>query len=172
MLGTLDLNSRLQSALNPPDELKPELPFNNKIFRLGDKVMQIRNNYDTAWVRDDGDSGEGVFNGDVGILTRVNRANKTLEVRFDDKTAKYHGDELLDLELAYALTVHKSQGNEFKAVIMPMYRGAPQLYYRNLLYTAVTRAKSLLILVGDPSVVEYMVKNNRRTLRYSGLKYF
>lgn len=171
-LGTLDLNSRLQSALNPPDELKPELPFNNKIFRLGDKVMQIRNNYDTAWVRDDGDSGEGVFNGDVGILTRVNRANKTLEVRFDDKTAKYHGDELLDLELAYALTVHKSQGNEFKAVIIPMYRGAPQLYYRNLLYTAVTRAKSLLILVGDPSVVEYMVKNNRRTLRYSGLKYF
>lgn len=172
MLGTYELNARLQSALNPSSELKPELVFNNKIFRCGDKVMQIKNNYDIPWVRDDGEMGEGIFNGDVGILQSVNKNSKTLEVRFDDKTAKYHGDDLLNLELAYAVTVHKSQGNEFNAVIIPMHKGAPQLYYRNLLYTAVTRAKFLLILVGDPSVVEYMVENNRRTLRYSGLKHF
>lgn len=172
VLGTYELNARLQAALNPSDELKPELVFNNKIFRCGDKVMQIRNNYDIPWVRDDGEIGQGIFNGDVGILTSVNKNSKSLEVRFDDKTAKYHGDDLLNLELAYAVTVHKSQGNEFNAVIIPMHKGAPQLYYRNLLYTAVTRAKFLLILVGDPGVVEYMVKNNRRTLRYSGLKHF
>lgn len=171
-LGTYDLNERLQAALNPADELKPELSFNNKTFRRGDKVMQIKNNYDIPWTRDDGEMGEGIFNGDVGILTSVNKNSKTVEVRFDDKTAKYHGDDLLNLELAYAVTVHKSQGNEFNAVVIPMHKGAPQLYYRNLLYTAVTRAKNLLILVGDPSVVEYMVRNNRRTLRYSGLKCF
>lgn len=172
VLGTYDLNERLQAALNPADEFKPELVFNNKTFRRGDKVMQIKNNYDIPWTRDDGEMGEGIFNGDVGILTSVNKNSKTVEVRFDDKTAKYHGDDLLNLELAYAATVHKSQGNEFNAVVIPMHKGAPQLYYRNLLYTAVTRAKNLLILVGDPSVVEYMVKNNRRTLRYSGLKCF
>ncbi|MGN1112552.1 MAG: ATP-dependent RecD-like DNA helicase [Acutalibacteraceae bacterium] len=172
VLGTYDLNERLQTALNPADELKSELVFNNKVFRCGDKVMQIKNNYDIPWSREDGEMGEGIFNGDVGILTSVNKNSKTVEVRFDDKTAKYHGDDLLNLELAYAATVHKSQGNEFNAVIIPMHKGAPQLYYRNLLYTAVTRAKNLLILVGDPSVVEYMVKNNRRTLRYSGLKCF
>ena len=171
-LGTYDLNERLQAALNPADELKPELSFNNKTFRRGDKVMQIKNNYDIPWTRDEGEMGEGIFNGDVGILTSVNKNAKTVEVRFDDKTAKYHGDDLLNLELAYAVTVHKSQGNEFNAVVIPMHKGAPQLYYRNLLYTAVTRAKNLLILVGDPSVVEYMVRNNRRTLRYSGLKCF
>ena len=172
VLGTYDLNERLQASLNPADELKSELVFNNKVFRCGDKVMQIKNNYDIPWSRDDGEMGEGIFNGDVGILTSVNKNSKTVEVRFDDKTAKYHGDDLLNLELAYAATVHKSQGNEFNAVVIPMHKGAPQLYYRNLLYTAVTRAKNLLILVGDPSVVEYMVKNNRRTLRYSGLKCF
>lgn len=172
LLGTHELNARLQAELNPPDELKSELVFNNKIFRCGDKVMQIKNNYDIPWVRDDGEMGEGIFNGDVGMLVSVNKSSKSLEVRFDDKTAKYHGDELLNLELAYAVTVHKSQGNEFNAVVIPMHKGPPQLYYRNLLYTAVTRAKFLLILVGDPEVVEYMVKNNRRTLRYSGLKNF
>ena len=172
VLGTYDLNERLQASLNPADELKSELVFNNKVFRCGDKVMQIKNNYDIPWSRDDGEMGEGIFNGDVGIITSVNKNSKTVEVRFDDKTAKYHGDDLLNLELAYAATVHKSQGNEFNAVVIPMHKGAPQLYYRNLLYTAVTRAKNLLILVGDPSVVEYMVKNNRRTLRYSGLKCF
>lgn len=172
LLGTHELNARLQAELNPADELKSELVFNNKIFRCGDKVMQIKNNYDIPWVRDDGETGEGIFNGDVGMLVSVNKSSKSLEVRFDDKTAKYHGDELLNLELAYAVTVHKSQGNEFNAVVIPMHKGPPQLYYRNLLYTAVTRAKYLLILVGDPEVVEYMVKNNRRTLRYSGLKYF
>lgn len=172
LLGTHELNARLQAELNPPDELKSELVFNNKIFRCGDKVMQIKNNYDIPWARDDGEMGEGIFNGDVGMLVSVNKSSKSLEVRFDDKTAKYHGDELLNLELAYAVTVHKSQGNEFNAVVIPMHKGPPQLYYRNLLYTAVTRAKFLLILVGEPEVVEYMVKNNRRTLRYSGLKNF
>ncbi len=171
-LGTFELNRRLQDALNPAEAEKPELIFNNKIFRLGDKVMQIKNDYDIQWSRDDGETGEGIFNGDVGILSSVNPSSKYIEVRFYDRVAKYRGEELLNLELAYAVTVHKSQGNEFNAVIIPMFRGAPQLYYRNLLYTAVTRAKNLLILVGDPKIVEYMVNNNRRTLRYSGLKYF
>lgn len=172
VLGTYELNTKLQAELNPQNELRPELVFNNRTFRCGDKVMQIKNNYDIPWRRENGEIGEGIFNGDVGTLIGVNGSNRSLEVRFDDKVAKYHGDELLNLELAYALTVHKSQGNEFNAVIIPMYRGAPQLYYRNLLYTAVTRARSLLILVGNPDVVQVMVRNNRKALRYSGLKYF
>lgn len=104
--------------------------------------MQARNNYDILWSRDNGDNGDGVFNGDVGVLSEIGRGGQTMKVRFDDKTAVYDMDSALDLELAYAATVHKSQGNEFNAVVMPMYQGPAQLYYRNLLYTAVTRAKS------------------------------
>lgn len=172
VLGSNELNQKLQAALNPPSPQKKELSVNGLILREGDKVMQARNNYDILWSRDNGDNGDGVFNGDVGVLTEVGRGGQTLKVRFDDKTAVYDMDSALDLELAYAATVHKSQGNEFTAVVIPMYQGPAQLYYRNLLYTAVTRAKKLLILVGNEAIVERMVQNNRRTLRYSGLKYF
>ena len=141
-------------------------------FRQGDKVMQTRNNYDLLWTKADGTEGSGIFNGDIGVIERIDKAAKAACVRFEDKTVFYDEEALLNLELAYAATVHKSQGNEFNAVIMPMYYGPPMLYYRNLLYTAVTRAKKLLILVGQVPVLKTMVDNNRKTLRYSALKDF
>lgn len=171
-LGSNELNQKLQAALNPPSPQKRELNINGLTLREGDKVMQAKNNYDILWSRENGENGEGVFNGDVGVLLEISKSAQTFKVKFDDKTAVYDTDSALDLELAYAATVHKSQGNEFCAVIIPMYQGPAQLYYRNLLYTAVTRAKKLLILVGNEATVERMVQNNRRTLRYSGLKYF
>lgn len=171
-LGTIALNKQLQAALNPPDESKGEITVNGTVLRVGDKVMHIKNNYDIIWFKDDGEKGEGIFNGDIGILTEVGKAGGNIKVRYDDKIAFYSVETAIDLDLAYACTVHKSQGNEFNAVIIPMYNSAPQLLYRNLLYTAVTRAKKLLILVGNQSIVKRMVENNRRTLRYSGLKSF
>ena len=171
-LGVTDINKRLQQALNPSKGKSFEVQMPIYTFRLGDKVMQTKNNYDLIWARDDGTEGSGVFNGDIGIIEEINRAAKSVCIRFDDKHVIYDSDSMLQLELAYATTVHKSQGNEFNAVIMPMYYGAPQLYYRNLLYTAVTRAKKLLILVGNVSTLKKMVDNNRKTMRYSGLKAF
>ncbi len=134
--------------------------------------MQTKNDYDIAWTREDSGTGTGVFNGDIGILEEIDRAAGYLTVRFEDRLAVYNLQSAENLELAYAVTVHKSQGNEFPAVVMPMYPGPPQLYYRNLLYTAVTRAKALLVLVGRQGVVYQMVENNRKMRRYSGLKYF
>ena len=134
--------------------------------------MHIRNNYDIGWTRDDGEVGQGVFNGDIGLLEDIDPREGTLSVRYDDRVAFYTRQEAQDLELAYAVTVHKSQGSEFDAVILPLHRLPPMLCYRNLLYTAVTRAKSLLIIVGSRATVEQMVENNRKTLRYSGLGYF
>ena len=171
-LGVTDLNKRLQSVLNPQKNSFSEIQMPVYTLRLGDKVMQTKNNYDLLWSRADGTEGSGVFNGDIGIIEDINKSAKTAVIRFDDRLVIYDTDSLTDLELAYAATVHKSQGNEFNAVIMPMYYGAPQLYYRNLLYTAVTRAKKILILVGNISTLRRMVDNNKKTLRYSGLKYF
>ncbi len=171
-LGVTDINKRLQQALNPSKGKSFEVQMPIYTFRLGDKVMQTKNNYDLIWAKDDGTEGSGVFNGDIGIIEDINRPAKSVCIRFDDKQVIYDSDSMLQLELAYATTVHKSQGNEFNAVIMPMYYGAPQLYYRNLLYTAVTRAKRLLILVGNVSTLKRMVDNNRKTMRYSGLKAF
>ena len=162
----------LTKDLNPHRESSEEIVINGKTFRKGDKVMQIKNNYDILWHKENGETGAGIFNGDIGILQEVSKRNNIIKVAFDDKTAVYDRDSAVDLDFAYACTVHKSQGNEFEAVIIPMHRGAPQLYYRNLLYTAVTRAKKLLILVGNRATVEYMVSNNRRSKRYSGLKEF
>lgn len=170
-LGTIELNRRLQQALNPPAPGKNEITLNGVLFREGDKVMQIKNDYELPWVKDGGTYGEGAFNGDLGILEKIDRRASLLTVRMDDRRMNYETETASELELAYAMTVHKSQGNEFPAVIIPMYRGAPQLCYRNLLYTAVTRAKSLLILVGRPEMVHAMVMNNRKTRRYSGLGY-
>ena len=171
-LGTAELNHKLQAALNPKNDDKAEITIGSKTFRTGDKVMQIKNNYDIRWFRENGETGEGIFNGDIGIITKIDRKTKSLVVKFFDKIARYTFEFAGDLDFAYAITVHKSQGNEFDAVIIPMFSGPPQLYYRNLLYTAVTRAKKTLVLVGNPSTVEYMVNNNRRTKRYSGLKEF
>lgn len=168
-LGTFNLNKILQDALNPKSPQKAEININGNIFRVGDKVMQIKNNYDISFIKDDTSMGEGIFNGDIGILTEIDKLNSYVSVKFDDKLAHYDMDTVMDLELAYAVTVHKSQGSEFCAVVMPMYYGAPQLYYRNLLYTGVTRAKSLLIMVGTPWTVAKMVENNKKARRYSGL---
>jgi len=170
--GTINLNKILQSALNPASFEKIEITINGNIFREGDKVMQIKNNYDIPFVRDDQRSGEGIFNGDIGFIEQINKKDNSMIVRFDDKLASYTQETIIDLDLAYAITVHKSQGSEFTAVVMPMYFGAPQLYYRNLLYTAVTRSKSLLIMVGTPWTVVKMVENDKKTRRYSGLKEF
>ena len=171
-LGTAELNHRLQSKLNPKAEDKPEVTIGAHVFRVGDKVMQIKNNYDIRWEKENGEQGDGVFNGDIGIIKSIDRKSKSLKIAFFDKTARLSFEAAMDLDFAYAVTVHKSQGNEFDAVIIPMFPGPPQLYYRNLLYTAVTRAKKTLILVGDPRTVEMMVNNNRQTKRYSALKSF
>ena len=171
-LGTQELNRRLQETLNPPDKGKKELNVNGSILREGDKVMQVKNNYNLPWSRSDGTTGEGAFNGDMGILIEIDKAAGALTVAVDDKMVLYDTDHAGELELAYAATVHKSQGNEFQAVVMPMFPGPKQLEYRNLLYTAVTRAKNLLILVGEERTVQAMVANNRKTRRYSGLLHF
>ncbi len=171
-LGTAELNHKLQAALNPKAEDKPEVTIGSRTFRVGDKVMQIKNNYDVLWKRSDGEHGTGIFNGDIGVIRGVDRRAKQFRIEFFDKTATLGFDAASELDFAYAVTVHKSQGNEFDAVIIPMYPGTPRLYYRNLLYTAVTRAKKTLILVGDPAAVEQMVNNNRQTKRYTALREF
>lgn len=171
-LGTAELNRKLQARLNPKSDDKAEVTIGSRTFRTGDKVMQIKNNYDISWYKDNGETGEGIFNGDIGIIQNIDKKSKSIKINFYDKTAVLTYDYASELDFAYAITVHKSQGNEFDAVVIPMFSGPPQLYYRNLLYTAATRAKKTLILVGVPQTVEYMVNNNRRTKRYSGLKEF
>lgn len=171
-LGILELNKVLQASLNPPSKEKTELELDGRIFRVGDKVMQTKNNYNLLWVKENGETGEGIFNGDVGRLEEIHRQSGSFKIRFDDKTAVYDREAIVDLEHAYAMTVHKSQGNEFEAVIIPLYRTAQKLKYRNLLYTAVTRAKKILILIGNASELKEMVQNNKKTRRYSGLSYF
>lgn len=171
-LGILELNRVLQETLNPPSRDKEQVEIDGRIFRVGDKVMQTKNNYNLLWSKENGESGEGIFNGDVGRLEEIHRQSGSLKIRFDDKTAVYDREAIFDLEHAYAMTVHKSQGNEFEAVIIPLYRTAPKLKYRNLLYTAVTRAKKILIIIGRAKELREMVDNNRKTRRYSGLSFF
>ena len=172
VLGTYELNNRIQNIINPKDKSKREVNVGYYTLREGDKVMQNKNNYNVNWVKENGEFGEGIFNGDIGILEEINNSAHVVKVRFEDKVAMYDQDSLNDLELAYACTVHKSQGNEFEAVVMPVHNFPPQLMYRNLLYTAVTRAKKMLILVGDKNAVTKMVNSNKRILRFSGLKDF
>lgn len=168
ILGTEALSKLMQSRLNPPGPGKKELRRPGFILREGDKVIQTRNNYDIEWSRP-GEEGAGIFNGDIGILEKIDHAASALWVRFEDRVALYTGEQISDLELAYAMTIHKSQGSEFDCVILPLLSIVPQLAYRNLLYTAVTRAKKQLIIVGSERDVRRMVENNRRTLRYTGL---
>jgi exodeoxyribonuclease V alpha subunit len=170
-LGVRELNKVLQSAVNPPQKEKKEVSLNGVLFREGDKVMQVKNDYEMLWSRADGTAGEGVYNGDLGVITGINREAGVIAVQMDDRSVLYEAEKLQELELAYAMTVHKSQGNEFPAVLIPMYRISPQLSYRNLLYTAVTRAKALLILVGTEEAVCSMVENDRKTRRYTGLRF-
>lgn len=141
--GTNNINRVMQAVLNPPDASKPETNVGATVFRTGDKVMQTRNNYDIEWTGPDGD-GTGIFNGDIGILRKVDSRSRTVEIMFDERKAVVPFEALQELELAYAVTVHKSQGNEFPAVIMPIIGVPPRLAYRNLLYTGVTRAKKYL----------------------------
>lgn len=170
-LGSQTLNILLQSRLNPPDKSKRELKNKGCILREGDRVMQIKNNYDVPWYKSN-DSGAGVFNGDIGILTRIDRAADIINVRFDDREAMYSIENANELDLAYAMTVHKSQGSEFEAVVMPVLSVPPKLAYRNLFYTALTRAKNLLVLVGNENTVRAMVENDKKSRRYSALGYF
>ena len=171
-LGTLNLNGVLQSCLNPKKKKEPEIFFKGFYLRAGDKVMQIKNNYDLSWTKDNGEEGTGIFNGDVGFVVKVNLREGTVTVRYDDKTTVYITEELSQIELAYAVTVHKSQGSEFDCVILPLFDTPSQLKYRNLLYTAVTRAKKLLIIVGKENIFVEMAENDRKTLRYTLLKDF
>ena len=167
--GVFQLNRTLQAALNPPQRGKPELKRGDTVFRLGDKVMQIRNDYELEWRRE-GEHGSGVFNGDVGFVTDVDRAERILEITFDDgRRAEYGEADLDELELAFCMSVHKSQGSEFACVVLPLITGPRMLMTRNLLYTAVTRAKKLVVIVGRESCVDAMVDNNHVTRRYSAL---
>ena len=170
--GTVNLNAALQSALNPENPAKPEIAFNGVVFRIGDKVMQIKNNYDLQFVRDNGETDVGVFNGDIGQIIAVDKFNKSLTVKIDDKTYVYPQEFFPQLEHAWAVTVHKSQGSEFKAVILCISDTPNELQYRNLLYTAFTRAKELLVVVGRSEIMARMVHNSKKQLRYSGVKHF
>ncbi len=170
MLGVIELNKALQSRLNPPTAEKAEVKSALYQFREGDKVMQTKNNYDITWTKS-GENGTGIFNGDIGHIRSINRRRGEAVIDFDGRITVYPLMLLEQLELAYAITVHKSQGSEFEAVVIPLLGKFEKLSYRNLLYTAVTRAKKLLILIGAPSKVEQMVQNNRRTNRYSCLRH-
>ena len=170
-VGTASLNRLLQAALNPPSPMKKERKFGDVTFRQGDRVMQIRNNYDMMWKRSDGSAvGTGVFNGDIGVVSQVDTEGEKLTVNFDDRVAEYDFTQLGELELAYAITVHKSQGSEYRAVILTAWNGSPYLLNRSVLYTAVTRARELLIIAGHQQTVAAMVENARKNRRYTGLK--
>lgn len=168
--GSINLNRELQLALNPPSILKQEYAYGNTTFRVGDKVMQIKNDYDIVWSKPNGEVGSGIFNGDMGIVDSISVKERLMTVIFDDeRECEYTFSDLDKLDLAYAVTVHKSQGSEFPIVVMPVCNFAPQLMCRNLLYTAVTRAKNLVVLVGNKDAITTMVNNNDEKKRYTGL---
>lgn len=169
-LGVVELNKMLQQNINPPEKGKTEFKSTFYTFRVNDKVMQIRNNYDIEWNRD-GEKGQGIFNGDIGIIRMIDRGSQTLAIDFEERIAYYSFEMANELELAYAITVHKSQGSEFEAIVIPIMGGYDKLYYRNLLYTAITRAKKILILIGQEDRIRFMVENNRKSIRFTNLRY-
>lgn len=169
MAGTKELNKQLQSALNPPSQNKAELKFFDVIFRTGDKVMQTKNDYDVLWTKNN-EKGSGIFNGDIGIIRTVDRFSQNVTIDFEGRVAIYTSEMLRRLEHAYAITIHKSQGSEYDAVIIPITAFTHNLLYRNLLYTGVTRAKKMIIVIGTKELVKTMVDNNRKMLRYSLLR--
>lgn len=172
VLGTVALNIRLQKLLNPPAPNKPQLVVGGKTFRVGDKVMQIKNNYDITFTRENGEDGVGAFNGDMGVIESVDTNTASLTVKSEDRYIMYSQEALSQLEMAYAVTIHKSQGSEFEAVIMPIADVPQKLRYRNLLYTGVTRAKNLCIITGLSFVVSEMAKNVRHTRRFTCIDAF
>ncbi|MCI6884612.1 ATP-dependent RecD-like DNA helicase, partial [bacterium] len=171
--GSEELNRRLQAILNPPAPDKPQIVWeqSGRILRLGDKVMQIKNDYDIAYERTGAEAGVGAYNGDLGIITAVDTDSRSVTVQMDDRKYVYGADQLVELEPAYAVTVHKSQGSEFSAVILPLADVPPRLCYRNLLYTGVTRARKLCVIAGTQRTEQAMVQNVRQNMRYSGLRY-
>ena len=168
--GTVSLNRALQAALNPPAPGKRQKTWGDMIFRVGDRVMQTRNNYDVLWEKDDGEAGSGIFNGDVGTVEDIDPSGELVTIRFDDRTSVYTADLLSQLDMAYAMTVHKAQGSEYRAVVLVSAPAAPNLLVRGVLYTAITRARELLVMVGDDAIPGRMAENDRRTRRYSGLR--
>ncbi|MBR4026154.1 MAG: ATP-dependent RecD-like DNA helicase, partial [Lachnospiraceae bacterium] len=176
LLGVERLNPILQMYLNPESPSKCEKEHNGRIFREGDKVMQIKNNYQLEWeIRTKYglcvDKGTGIFNGDMGIIEEINTFAETMTISFDEgRMVEYPFKQLEELEHAYAITIHKSQGSEYPAVVMPMFQGPRMLMNRNLLYTGVTRAKKCVTIVGDDNVFFQMIQNNSQLKRYSGLK--
>lgn len=171
--GSVELNARLQEVLNPPAPGKPQIggEKGSKILRLGDKVMQIKNDYDITFERAGAEAGVGAYNGDLGIIAAIDRESRSVTVMMDDRKYVYSADQLNELEPAYAVTVHKSQGSEFPAVIVPVADVPARLCYRNLLYTGVTRARKLCVLTGSSRTIQTMVRNVRQNMRYSGLRY-
>ena len=169
--GTINLNRRLQAALNPPAEDKRELQWGERLFREGDRIMQTRNDYDVVWERADGTVGTGMFNGDVGKIMKIDPSGEWLEVDFDGRAALYGVEQLSEIDLAYAQTVHKAQGSEYRCVVLAAMPAAPSLMVRGVLYTALTRARELLILVGDDAAIRAMAANDLRQKRYSGLRW-
>ena len=172
MCGVNNLNRKLQELLNPQSFAKREINLEINCYREGDKVMQIVNNYDIEWQRNNGmlvEKGKGVFNGDVGYIEEISQAGE-IKVKFDDdRVCVYPRSDIFELTVAYATTIHKSQGSEFDAVVIPLVAGSPQILTRNLLYTAVTRAKKMVVLVGTKYNVLRMVNNNYTAMRYSML---
>ncbi len=170
-VGTLQLNIQLQAALNPPAPAKRERAFGDFTFREGDRVMQIRNNYDILWKKSDSTAiGSGVFNGDIGTITSIDPNMETVTVLFDDKIVEYDFTQLNELEPAYAMTVHKSQGSEYRAVVLSAWNGSAYLLSRSVLYTAITRARELLVIVGRPETIAAMTQNAKVGRRYTGMK--
>ena len=168
--GVANINSKIQEVLNKE---KYFLKYNDKVFKLHDKVMQVRNNYDLSPINESDDYDEGAYNGDIGIIEKVDQINESLDVRFEDgKLIRYKKEDIKDLDLSYAITIHKSQGSEFNCVIIPMMQVAPMLLTRNLLYTGVTRAKKVVILLGNKTILKKMVDNNFSNKRYSNLSYW
>ena len=175
LLGTKELNKALQNELNPHREGEAEKSSMGAIFRIGDRVMQIKNNYDMYWEKRDGDileTGNGVFNGETGTITNINDKEKNIRVKFDDeKICWYEYNDLEQIEHSYCITIHKAQGSEFDVVIMIIPQTAPMLLTRNLLYTGLTRAKKMLIVIGNPNIVDFMIKNIDSKKRNTGLEY-
>ena len=169
--GTINLNRLLQAALNPAADGKREVQWGERLFRAGDRIMQTKNDYDVVWEKSDGTVGTGMFNGDVGRIVDIDPSGEWLSVCFEDRTATYTQEMLSEVDLAYAQTIHKAQGSEYRAVVLALMPSAPSLMVRGVLYTALTRARELLILVGDDAAIRSMAENDRRQRRYSGLRW-
>ena len=175
ILGVSNLNLKLQEILNPAGAYKKEKEYKDMVFREGDKVMQTKNNYSLKWVRVSGEGeseGMGIFNGDVGYIEEINDDENTITILFDDERKVVYDSIYIDeIDLAYSITIHKSQGSEFPVVVIPVFMGPPMLMNRNLLYTGITRAKQMVVLVGSRKSLKYMIDNNKGFDRYSMLKW-